>query len=361
MKTIRINPTCPEEDKIEEGIRVIKNGGLVAFPTDTVYGLGVNAERSDAVEKLYQLKRRPREKPLILFLAKKEEIVDFAEIVPLLAQRLMNRFWPGPLTLIFKASEISPPTLTSNEREVGIRIPSHPIPQKLIEKNKILLATTSANFSGEPNPLRANEINIHLAEGIDLLLDGGEALLGEESTVVRATSSQIQLIRDGWLPRKVIDEEAEAKGDILFVCTGNTCRSLMAEALLGKLWPAGERDKVKIHSAGIAALEGSPPGKMTLEVLRKKGVDSYSHRSSRLEREALRMADLVLVMEKEHKEGVLQLYPPARGKVFLLKEFARGLKEEIPDPVGGSQESYRKCLKEIEESIEGIIRKLGLE
>ena len=361
MRIIKINPAHPEQHKIEEGIKVLKDGGLVAFPTDTVYGLGVDAESLGAVDRLYQVKKRPREKPFILFLAKKEGILDFVETIPLFAQRLMNKFWPGPLTLIFKASQICPPALLNEQREIAIRVPSHPIPQKLIEKNKILLGTTSANLSGGPSPLRANQINAHLTEEIDLLLDGGETLLGEESTIVRATTSRLQLIREGWLPREVLNREGKAKGDILFVCTGNTCRSVMAEALLKKLWPVEESDQVKIHSAGIVAFEESPPGKMTLEVLRQKGIDASSRRSVRLKDTALKMADLILVMEKDHRERILHLYPPARGKVFLLKEFARGVREEIPDPVGGSYKSYERCLKEIEENIKGIIRKLGLE
>lgn len=360
MRIIKINPAHPEDHKIKEGIRVLENAGLVAFPTDTVYGLGADAESLEAIDRLYQVKKRPREKPLILFLAKKEEILDFTETIPLSAQRLMNKFWPGPLTLIFKASSISPATLLNQQGEIAIRVPSHPIPQKLIEKNKILLGTTSANLSGEPSPLRANQISAYLKEGIDLLLDGGETLLGEESTIVRATSSELQLIREGWLPRETVDKEGKAKGDILFVCTGNTCRSVMAEALLKKLWPEEESDRVKIHSAGIAAFHGSLPGKMTLEVLREKGINASSYRSARSEGAALKTADLILVMEKDHRERILHLYPPTRGKVFLLKEFATGSKEEISDPMGGSYQSYEECLREIEENIKGIIKKLGL-
>lgn len=360
MRIIKINPTHPEDHKIKEGIRVLKNGGLVAFPTDTVYGLGADAESLEAIDRLYQVKRRPREKPLILFLAEKEEVLNFAETIPLSAQRLMNKFWPGPLTLIFKASRISPATLLNQQGEIAIRVPSHPIPQKLIEKNKILLGTTSANFSGEPSPLRVSQISVYLKEGIDLLLDGEEALLGEESTIVKATSRELQLIREGWLRRETIDKEGKAKGDILFVCTGNTCRSVMAEALLKKLWPAEESDRAKIHSAGIAAFGGSPPGKMTLEVLREKGINASFYRSARSEGVALKMADLILVMEKDHRERILHLYPAGRGKVFLLKEFATGLKEEISDPIGGSYQSYKRCLKEIEENIKGVMKKLGL-
>jgi len=361
MRIIKINPAHPEDHKIKEGTKVLKDGGLIAFPTDTVYGLGADAKSLEAIDRLYQVKKRPREKPFILFLAKKEEILDFVETIPLSAQRLMNKFWPGPLTLIFKASSISPATLLNQQGEIAIRVPSHPIPQNLIEKNKILLATTSANFSGEPSPLRANQITAYLKEGIDLLLDGGETLLGEESTIVRATSRELQLIREGWLPRETVDKEGKAKGDILFVCTGNTCRSVMAEALLKKLWPEEESDRVKIHSAGIAAFDGLPPGKMTLEVLREKGINASSYRSARSEGAAVKMADLILVMEKDHREIILHLYPPARGKVFLLKEFATGSKEEISDPMGGSYQSYEECLKEIEENIKGIKKKLGLE
>ena len=358
MKIIEMDPDHPEEEKIEQAVQMLKEGKIVAFPTDTVYGLGVSAENEAAVKRLYQVKKRSLDKPMILFLKEKGGFIWFARTVPLFAQRLINEFWPGPLTLIFKASQGSPRSLISKQGKIGLRLSAHPIPQTIIEKGKVLLATTSANLSGKFTPSTPGELDKALLDGIDLLIDGGQTLLGEESTIVDVTRFPPLLIREGWLLLEQIEKVWQGKGAILFVCTGNTCRSPMAEGLLKKLWPQGQGDDTKIDSAGTSALPGLHPTSLTQKIMKEKGVDISCHESKSLNQKIVEEADLILVMEKVHKNKVLDLSSLAEGKVFLLKEFALGVKEEILDPMGGSEESYRECVREIEKSIEGVMEKL---
>ncbi len=357
MRIIKIDSIQPEDEKIEEAITLLKNGKIVAFPTDTVYGLGVNAEDKEATDRLYEVKKRPRDKPFVLFLEKKEDFIRFAEVIPLFAQKLVNKFWPGPLTLLFKASKTSPSSLVSKQGKIGMRFPSHPVPQNIMKRGRLLLAATSANLSGKANPLTPEEIEKTFDKEIDLLLDGGETLFGEESSIVDVTSSPPCLVREGWLSKKQIEETWAKKKDILFVCTGNTCRSPVAESILKKIWPERESE-IKIHSAGTAALTGGRPTPLAIKMVREKGVDINLHRSTPLDEEMIKEADLILVMGAGHKEEVLNISPLAEGKVFLLKDFALGIKEEILDPMGSSEERYQKCIREIEKSIRGLISRI---
>ncbi len=358
MKIVKMDPHHLEEEKIEEVIQMLKEGKIVAFPTDTVYGLGVIAENEAAMKRLYQVKKRSLDKPMTLFLKKKGGFIQFVRAVPLFAQRLINAFWPGPLTLIFKAGQGSPQQLISRQGKIGLRVSAHSIPRTIIEKGEILLATTSANLSGKLTPSSPGDLDKALLDGIDLLVDGGDSLLGEESTIVDVTQFPPLLMREGWLLSQQIEKVWQEKGYVLFVCTGNTCRSPMAKGLLKKMWPQSQIDEIKIDSAGTGALPGSPSSSLTQKVMKEKGVDISYYESKPLNQKMVEEADLILVMEKMHKNRVLELSSLAEGKVFLLKKFALGVEEEILDPMGGSEESYRECAREIEKSIEGVMEKL---
>jgi len=358
-KTLRINPVQPEDEKIEEVVRLIEKGGTVAFPTDTVYGLGVDAANREAVNRLYQIKKRPSKKTLVLFIAEKNKILYFAQNVSLKAQRLIREFWPGPLTLIFKASSPCPPALISEEGKIGIRFPAHPIPQEIIKKGKFLLATTSANISGERSPSGPNEISKTLKERVDLLIDGGKVPLGKESTVVDVTGPFPRFIRKGYLSRENIKKIWDKEENILLVCTGNTCRSPMAEGFLKRAWDEKYRRKIRIHSAGINTVSGLRPSKFAIKVMKEQDIDISNHLSVPLTREMIEEADLILVMEERHREKICEISSPSREKIFLLKEFGLGKKEEIFDPIGGSLKSYQECAMEIKEAIKGVVKRLN--
>lgn len=359
MKIIKIDPIRPEEENIDKAVSLLKNGKIVAFPTDTVYGLGVNAENKTAIDKLYKVKGRTRNKPFILFLEEKESFIFFAQLVSLSAQRLINRFWPGPLTLLFKANKASPASLVSKEGKIGLRFPDHPIPRKIMKKGEILLATTSANPSGASSPSTLRRLDKTLAKNIDLILDGGKTSRGKESSIVDVASQTPRLIREGWLPSKLIEQTLKKEGDILFVCTGNTCRSPTAEAIAKKLWQGKGKGRIKIHSAGTVALSGFRTAPLSIKTMGKRGIRMDLHRSTPLNEEMVEEADLILVMERKHKKQILHFSPFAEGKVFLLKHFALGIEEEIPDPIGGSEEDYQECAREIEESLRGLMWKLS--
>lgn len=192
--------------QVEQAISILKEGGLVAFPTDTVYGLGAAANNSQAVERIYQVKERPRHIPLPLLLADKFQIEEVAELVPPIAHLLAQKFLPGGLTMVlFKAKSI-PDSVTAGKNTVAIRIPAHPIPIALIRGVGTPIVGTSANLSGKPSPLTAQEVKAQLNGKVDLIIDGGRCPGGKESTIVDLTSEPPVILREGVIPRKELED-----------------------------------------------------------------------------------------------------------------------------------------------------------
>jgi len=200
----RLSPSIQQQ--IEKGISVLKKGGLVAFPTDTVYGLGAAANLPEAVEKIYQVKQRPHDKALPLLLGDLVQIADVAHHVSETAWLLARAFLPGALTLVLpKASSVSD-IISGSGQTVASRVPAHPVPLALINGLGTPIVGTSANISGHPSPLTADEVRAQFGDEIDLIIDGGRCPGGKESTVVDVTGEVPVLLREGAIARKELEE-----------------------------------------------------------------------------------------------------------------------------------------------------------
>jgi L-threonylcarbamoyladenylate synthase len=163
---------------IEEAVRVLESGGLVAFPTETVYGLGADARKVEAVAKVYEVKRRPRDHPLIVHVADGKALDEWGAEVPPVARILAAAFWPGPLTIIVKRSERLPDAATGGGDSVGLRVPSHPMAQALLERFGGPIAAPSANRFGAVSPTTADHVASDLGDDVDYILDGGPCRVG---------------------------------------------------------------------------------------------------------------------------------------------------------------------------------------
>jgi L-threonylcarbamoyladenylate synthase len=185
------------KEQIELGVSILKKGGIVAYPTDTVYGLGASAEIKEAVEKIYQVKDRPRDMALPLLLAETSWISEVAVSVPEIAWSLVEAFMPGALTLVLTKSDIVPDIISSGSDTIAVRIPAHPVAIALIAGLGTPLVGTSANLSGKPSPLTAEEVYSQLGNSVDLIIDGGRCPGGVESTVVDVTGEKPVILREG--------------------------------------------------------------------------------------------------------------------------------------------------------------------
>ena len=194
---IHISPTRPEADLIAKAAAILQRGGLVAFPTETVYGLGADALNPQAVERIFAAKERPAHDPIIIHIADIEQLAQVARNVPALALTLARRFWPGALTLILPKAAVVPSNVTADGPTVAIRCPSHPVARSLIRAAGVPIAAPSANRFSHTSPTQAQHVLDDLDGRVELILDGGPTPIGVESTVLDVTGPQPRILRPG--------------------------------------------------------------------------------------------------------------------------------------------------------------------
>lgn len=203
METKLLNDSAAD---IEVAAEILKSGGLVAFPTETVYGLGGDALMPEASKKIYAAKGRPSDNPLIVHIAEVDSVNDLAEEVPEKAKLLMEAFWPGPLTIILNKKESVPKETTGGLNTVAIRMPSHPAAMELIKKSGVYIAAPSANTSGRPSPTTAEHVVDDLSGRIEAIIDGGPVGIGIESTIVDLTGEIPTILRPGYITKRMLEE-----------------------------------------------------------------------------------------------------------------------------------------------------------
>lgn len=206
-KLIEVNSLQPEKEKIALAAEILRKGGLVAFPTETVYGLGANGLEQQAVEKIFQAKGRPNDNPLILHVVSWEEVKKLVSTWPREAEILARKFWPGPLTMVLPKKEHIPRAVTAGLDTVAVRIPDHPVALELIQQAGVPLAAPSANLSGKPSPTAACHVLKDLWGKIDMIIDGGVTGIGLESTVIDLTSSNPLILRPGGVTLEELEKE----------------------------------------------------------------------------------------------------------------------------------------------------------
>lgn len=192
------------EEELIEAAAILKKGGLVAFPTETVYGLGADALNEEAARKIYAAKGRPSDNPLIAHIAKKEDIEPLVREIPEAGKKLMDAFWPGPLTLIFPKSGRVPKGTTGGLDTVAVRMPSDPVARRLIELAGTPVAAPSANTSGRPSPTTAEHVRQDMDGRIEMIVDGGPVGIGVESTIVDVTGEIPMVLRPGAITMEML-------------------------------------------------------------------------------------------------------------------------------------------------------------
>lgn len=206
---MQINAECPGargEEALRQAGQIIKDGGLVAFPTETVYGLGGDALNPESARKIYAAKGRPSDNPLIIHICRFEDIRRIVKELPRQAVRIADAFWPGPLTMILPKAGCVPYETTGGLDTVAVRFPSHPAARKLIEYGGGYIAAPSANASGRPSPTRAGYVAEDMDGKIEMILDGGEVGIGLESTILDLTVEPPRILRPGYITQEMLDE-----------------------------------------------------------------------------------------------------------------------------------------------------------
>ncbi len=343
-EVFHLSDRSARHDELRRAGEILRKGGLVAFPTETVYGIAVSADLPEAVERLYELKGRPRTKPMTLMVAEIAPVLERTGDVAGTARSLMRRFWPGPLTLVLPDKE---------GRLTGFRLPSHPMARGLVREAGVPLLVPSANRSGEPAATTAEEVLRQFPKELDLVIDGGPADGGVASTVVQVVDDTLTVLREGAIPESRLSDPYKAT--ILFVCRGNTDRSPLAAAilrrhlahLLGVSDDEVESEGYRIISAGLAAREGQPASVFSRRVARawEDGPLALDgHRAHTLTTEMVESATRIFCMEREQREQILAFFPHRDRDVLLLDPEG----QDVKDPAGRSFEAYQRLKRRLD-------------
>jgi L-threonylcarbamoyladenylate synthase len=193
----KINPQKPEPEIIAEATAVIRQGGVLAFPTRCLYGLGADALNAEAVERVVKIKQRSEQNPILVLIDSKKQLESLVMHIPPAAHALMNAFWPGRVTLVFEARNSLPAQLTAQTGKIGVRFPGHPVAAAIVQQVKGPVTGTSANISGQPGCKRAQDLDSTIADQLGLILDAGTLIGGVGSTVVDVTVTPPQILREG--------------------------------------------------------------------------------------------------------------------------------------------------------------------
>lgn len=354
--------SAADERAIADGAEALRNGGLVIFPTETVYGIGA-AVAAGPLQRLRRIKGREDTQPFTLHLPEPAAARDYVSRPSRVLRRLVSKGWPGPLTITWAdpAPDQAPAAQTRGAEwlglvyfngVVGMRCPDHPIAQSLLARAGVPVVATSVNPAGRPPAFDIGGADAALLEGADVVLDGGRARFAAPSTIVEVRGEAWRIVRAGVWDERVI--RRLVRTTVLFVCTGNTCRSPMAEYLMRRA--LAERLETTIDalsdsgfevlSAGAFASAGGAASEGAIRELHTRGIQAARHASQPLTPELIQRSDHIFAMTPDHLAAIVDLVPAAAERARLLDD------RPVSDPVGGGPPAYSQAAAQIEIAVQ---------
>ncbi|MEX0774633.1 MAG: Sua5/YciO/YrdC/YwlC family protein [Phycisphaeraceae bacterium] len=359
------------EQIVRQARDVFASGGLVVFPTETVYGVGASVASERGYQALRQVKERTEAQPFTIHLPNAEAALRYGDFDSPVMHRLFRKVFPGPVTLVLDVSDdeigralarmklpASHAGRIYHNRTVGLRCPDDAIALRVLGSIDAPIAASSANRHGEPPPQDAEAAAAAMGDAAELVIDGGRCRYAKASTVVHVMRARgiphIRILRQGVYDERFIRKLL--RWTMLVVCSGNTCRSPMAEVMAQDMMAqerglkADELESagVRIVSAGTMAMPGLPATAEARQALASMDLDLMQHRSRPLSHELLHEADVIYCMTEAHRQTVLDMAPAAAAKTLILDPQG----QDIEDPIGSDVEAYRRCAGQIRRLLE---------
>lgn len=371
MEYYKINPKNPDPVSISRTVEVLKEGGIIVYPTDTLYGLGVDMTNQKAVNKLLHIKRRSINSPISIMV---DLISSMEEIIGPISpkkQALLKNILPGKFTILLKnkneiISEKNHLWNLLNQDKIGFRIPNHAVCHELSVQLKRPISSTSANISGQQSVFSIPEVISHFGNKLDLILDAGPMKSNKGSTVIDLTKLPFMVFREGDISMRELSEmlpgisfeKRKTKFMVVFVCTGNICRSPMGEGILKAMVERTKfKDVFSIQSAGTLNLGPVHAHDFSLKVADDNEIDLSTHRARQISEQIVDEASTIFCMAMDHLQYLRKYYPQYRHKYHLLKDWQRDKPLAVPsiaDPIGHELKFFENTYSEIYTEIKRV-------
>lgn len=359
-------------DLVHRVVQALVEGKVVALPTETVYIAAAGGLSDRGVQRLLAIREGRLDGPATLAIRSTDEVLDYVPQLPSIGQRLARRCWPGPVTLQLPDAQPQsavyrlPPRVRAAVvpgGEIRLRVPAH---EHVLSALRLLagpVVMIGARHDRDPDAVTAQDVVRQLGDEVDLVLDDGRCKFAQRSSIVRIDNRGLSVVRPGVFTEANLKRLASFM--IVLVCTGNTCRSPMAEGLLKKriadrlgckISELDDRDIV-IMSAGISAPPGSRAAAEAIQTMQERGLDLTQHESQPLSERIVRFADVILTMTRGHRDAIVQAWPDAEPRVHLISR-SRG---DVADPIGGPLDLYRRCSEQLDGYLKEWVEELPLD
>jgi len=361
---IKLDPADSYSQHVDRAVEILGGGGIVAFPTETVYGLGAYVPSKKGMQRIRQIKSRSDNKPFTVHIAEPADANRYVVGISPIAKKLIRTAWPGPVTMVFQMDSEQIGQLVDrfsgqefdqmyHKNSIGLRCPDNAVARALLAAAGGPVVAPSANAVGQAPATDGRDVMDALNGQIEMVLDAGPSKYGKPSSIVKVSASGYEVLREGVLAKRNIEKLGQVV--ILFVCTGNMCRSPMAEAMCKDLLAKQLGCRIdqlatmgyRVLSAGTFASTGGPTSSDAQTALSLMNIEFAGHKSQALTEDLINKADHVFVMTPEHAEFARQIAAQAEQKVQLLAEG-----QAILDPLGRGLEEYKKCAHNIHKAIE---------